>query len=218
MSLLWEIEDLVLLLAAFIQLQQVDSCSYSSADTKERNWDDWKESVLYFKSICKPVFVTLTWAESDHVDRFFAELEDVVTELDVFDRNRKQSENALEPEPESLKTRIHNIMNDTSHAVHRSLLSLQTELGGPDAPSNSPSSSRLLSTSTEGAEMTIERASEIVQHIREGIEAILRALQDRVDRHVSGELDKELSGWFKVKGEGPGSGKGGKGRGYDIIG
>ncbi|KAJ4489921.1 hypothetical protein J3R30DRAFT_3693347 [Lentinula aciculospora] len=218
-SLLSDIEDIVLLLAAFIQLQQVDASSYSHSDpdTKQRDWDDWKESVLYFKNISKPVLVTLTWAEPDHVDRFFAELEDVVDQLDSIDRTHSQ----IQSEAGTLKIKIQNIMNTASHAVHRSLVSLQTQLSNPDSPlpswpKSSPAGSSRLPSGTAGAETAIEGASEAVQHIREAIEAILHALQERVDREVSGEIDKELSGWFKVKGDG--SGKGSKGKGYDIIG
>ncbi|KAJ3811671.1 hypothetical protein F5876DRAFT_75604 [Lentinula aff. lateritia] len=214
-SLLSDVEDIVLLLTAFIQLQQIDASLYSPSDpdTEQRNWDDWGESTSYFKSICKPVLVTLTWAEPVHVDRFFSELEDVVDRLDDFDINHRQ----MQSETETLKRKIHNIMNNASHAVHRSLLSLRHELSNPESSallkSNSGGSSRL-SSGTAGAEITIEGASEVVQHIREAIEAIIHALQEKVDRELSGEIDKELSGWFKVKGDGKGS----KGKGYDIIG
>ncbi|KAH7878598.1 uncharacterized protein C8R40DRAFT_773671 [Lentinula edodes] len=216
-SLLSDIEDIVLLLTAFIQLQQIDASFYtpSDPDTKQRNWDDWGESTSYFKSICKPVLVTLTWAEPVHVDRFFAELEDVVDRLDDFDVNHRQ----MQSETETLKNKIHNIMNSASHAVHHSLLSLRHELSNPESSLSGllkPNSGGSLRTT--GAEITIEGASEVVQHIREAIEAILHALQEKVDREVSGEIDKELSGWFKVKGDGSGSGKGSKGKGYDIIG
>ncbi|KAJ3982200.1 hypothetical protein F5890DRAFT_1556133 [Lentinula detonsa] len=217
-SLLTDIEDLVLLLAAFIQLQQVDASSYSPShpDSKQRNWDDWGESVTYFKSICKPVLVTLTWAEADHVDRFFANLEAVVDQLDGIE-NHSQVEAGME----TLKIKIRNIMNAASHAVHRSLISLQQELSNDDTPpsgwSKSSSSSRF-SSGTAGAETAIEGASETVQHIREAIEAIMRILQEKLDREISGEIDKELSGWFKVKGDGSSSGKGSRGKGYDIIG
>ncbi|KAE9404592.1 hypothetical protein BT96DRAFT_916698 [Gymnopus androsaceus JB14] len=136
LSLLWDVEDLVLLLAAFIQLQQIDAYTYedSNPDSK-RNWEDWGESAI----------------------------------------------------------------NSDSHSVHST-------------------ASRLPTASTDDAETTIERASEVVQHIRAAIEAILKALQERVDRHVNGEIDKELGGWLKMRGEGGTSGKGGKGKGYDIIG
>lgn len=53
-----------------------------------------------------------------------------------------------------------------------------------------------------------------MQHIRDAIEAILKALQDQVDRHVNGEFEKEFGGWLKTRGEGSSS----KGKGYDIIG
>ncbi|KAJ3764035.1 hypothetical protein EV360DRAFT_77750 [Lentinula raphanica] len=217
-SLLADVEDLVLLLAAFIQLQQVDASSYSPShpDSKERNWEDWKESITYFQSICKPVLVTLTWADPDHLDRFFAELESVVDQLDNIDISHGRAG----PGTETLKAKIHGIMNGASHAVHRSLLALQQTFGNPKSPPPSDwmksASSPHLSSGGVGAEVTIEGASETVQHIREAIEAILQALQDRLDRAVSGEIDREMSAWFKVKGDG--GGKGSKGKGYDIIG
>lgn len=230
LSLLWEVEDLVLLLAAFINVQQIDAYTYDSNPECKRNWDDWGESTEYFKSICKPVLVrippsksfwilpidkiqvTLTGAEPHNVDRFFDELEDVLNKLEEVDRVQNLSGN---PELEPLKTKIHAIMNEASHAVHRSLISLKNEFVGISDSHPSPSNvSRLPTASTDGAETTIEKSSEVVRHIRDAIEAILKALQDRVDRHVNGEFEKEFGGWLKTRGEGSSR----NGKGYDIIG
>lgn len=63
LSLLWDVEDLVLLLAAFIQLQQIDAYTYEDSNPEsKRNWEDWGESAMYFKSICKPVLVSVDFS------------------------------------------------------------------------------------------------------------------------------------------------------------
>ncbi|KIK68665.1 hypothetical protein GYMLUDRAFT_237684 [Collybiopsis luxurians FD-317 M1] len=213
-SWLSDVEDVVLDLAAFIQIQQVDSSSYSPPDSdseiKQRNWDDWTESILYFQSICKPVLAIYTWGDPDVVDQFFRELGDIVKELEFSDNPSGSGET------ESLKAKIHNIMNTTSHAVH---LALKTQLGNPDVfLADQQNSSRLPFTDIAAMELTIERALEVVQLVRKAIGAILRALQERKESQSSGEIDKDLTNWFKVKGDESGSGRSGKGKGYDIIG
>ncbi|KAF5389619.1 hypothetical protein D9757_004215 [Collybiopsis confluens] len=210
-SALSETEDVLLDLAAFIQIQQIDSSSYSLPESEpsiqQRNWDDWNESASYFKSIAEPILLVDNRLDPEDVDHFFHELGVLVIALDDVSGSDGT---------ESLKTKIHTIMNSTSHAVHQALLSLKSDFQNRDIflASRTMKASLLPFTESESMDLTILRASEVVLLVRKGLTAVLRVLQERRD----GEIEKNLGNRFKVKGDDSGNTGGSKEKGYDIIG
>ncbi|KAF5337435.1 hypothetical protein D9758_017173 [Tetrapyrgos nigripes] len=77
-DLFTDMEDMILLLAALLQVQTILSSEFSSVDLS-----DYKSTVGLFGRICKPLLVTPGYAEPDAVDRFFKGLGELEMDFEV---------------------------------------------------------------------------------------------------------------------------------------
>ncbi|THV02314.1 hypothetical protein K435DRAFT_963199 [Dendrothele bispora CBS 962.96] len=104
-DLIGDMEDMVHLLAALLQVQVIDSSDFSTTD-----FDSYKSTVSYFAKICKPVIVTTGYAPAADVDTFFEELRDLnYAEFDG--------------DGEATKEKLHGVMREAAKEIHEKLLS-----------------------------------------------------------------------------------------------
>ncbi|KAK7435206.1 hypothetical protein VKT23_019775 [Stygiomarasmius scandens] len=106
-DLMTDMEDMILLLAAILQVQVIDSSEFSSMD-----FDSYKTTVSYFHKICKPMLVTPGYALPEAVDTFFEDLRD----LDY-----------AEVSGEDTRDKMHGVMRDAAKEVHELLFKSREE-------------------------------------------------------------------------------------------
>ncbi|KAF5335440.1 hypothetical protein D9758_017822 [Tetrapyrgos nigripes] len=119
-DLLTDMEDMILLLAALLQVQTILSSEFPSVDLS-----DYKSTVGLFGRICKPLLVTPGYAEPDAVDRFFKGLGELEMDFEVVEvegveegeggeggRKKLEFQETFDRERDRIQTGLHIIMRD----------------------------------------------------------------------------------------------------------